>query len=1392
MRTQGLRAAVYDDGLALSHDGPQGESTAPVRLSFVGARRGAAIEPREASAARTHYLRGADPAQWLRDVPLYAQLRQSALYPGVDLVYYSRDGELEYDLVVQAGADPSRIRMKVKGAHPPRLAASGDLLLDGPEGALRLHRPLLYQNVDGQRKKLDGRYVMLAANEVGFELPAYDRTRPLIIDPTFKLLYSTYLTGFHDERVGGMALDAQGNAYVVGQSNSDDFVVSANAVQRGKSTTGLQYNVVVTKFDASGNLIYATYLGGTASDIGAAIAVDAAGNAYFTGNTTSRDYPVTAGAYQSTFKGTPSAFLSVLSPDGSALAYSSYFGGSGGAQATAIALDPSGAPVIAGSAGPGLPTTAGAYKTTLASGSAAFVARFNPLANGAPQLVAASYYGVDNPQANGSGMGNNAYSMALDASGAPWFTGQAFTTNLPLTTAALQAAPSAMSNGCAPGPAPLNSFAYLAKLSADLGSLAYASYLSGRTEPAGGTACSEFGRAITLDAAGNVYVAGGTGSDKIPTTAGALQVSTPAGSGFSSYVSFLAKLKPDGSALLWSTYFGGNVGQTFLAALALDPGNNALWAIGVTGGGSNYPISSDALQKVHGGAGSDVGIAQFDATSGALRYSSFHGGNAAEDGTAIGVDAGGNVFIAGQTTSTNFPLTANAYERTFRPDFFGGADWFFSVLGSGTIGQVRPAVAGNTGDVTLMVRGAGFQSDAVCALESAAAPLLSSSVSLAADGTGIECTFALAGAAPGSYDLAIRNPDGTRIVRTGAFTVQSDSSGSSLNVEVLGRAIVRSGVPSSNSVVVTNTGTADAYGVTLIVRFSAGLRPIDATKVDPFGLNLLVPPSRASDPGADYSQEPIVISSDDPGISSVPLFIPVLPAGRSLSLAFPLVAPVDSDNEYIEAEVWPAISDSVTELNSVFGGVGRSNRAFAFGRERALGGGAQCSSDGLDKIIDEIIKNLPAPAKPIGDCLNSFSKAIADAINAGKYQVKQTFGEVKSMAWSMLFRSALNALADCEPRAKSAKTLNDLLKKYDKAKKLYDKCNDKSKSKNSKKPTKSQGSRDPNDKSGPNGDGSAAHYLGAGQPLSYRIDFENQPSASLPAAEVVVSDVLDASKLDLSTLTLGDVAFGTHTLAVPPGLRSYATTYAIDATLSVRVQGSLNPATGLLKWTFVSIDPATGLPPSDPTLGFLPPDTDGVKGQGHVNFVVRPKAGLPDGSAFSNRASIVFDANAPILTPAWVNTLDLSTPVGRVASAVQKSDSTDVDVSWGATDGGSGAKRYTVSVSDNGGAYSEWQSDVTATSAVYAGTIGHRYDFYVVATDGAGNAEAAKSAAEASVTVQTASGGGGGGGGGGCTIGGTDQRDASLVLLALSAGVLLWRRRLSARSAASSQHTAPG
>ena len=281
----------------------------------------------------------------------------------------------------------------------------------------------------------------------------------------------------------------------------------------------------------------------------------------------------------------------------------------------------------------------------------------------------------------------------------------------------------------------------------------------------------------------------------------------------------------------------------------------------------------------------------------------------------------------------------------------------------------------------------------------------------------------------------------------------------------------------------------------------------------------------------------------------------------------------------------------------------------------------------------------------------------------------------------------------------------------------------------------SGGSVDPNAKTGPVGDGSAGAYIRTISPFSYGVFFENQPSATLPAAQVVVTDQLDPTKVDLTTVTLGTISFGGNVINLPSGTNNFNTTYSINSSLSVRIQGSLNPGTGLLKWTFTSLDPGTGLPPSDPTVGFLPPDTDGIKGQGSVSFTIKPMSALITGTQITNQATVVFDANAPINTPTWLNTIDVTAPASAVGTLPAVETTATFPVSWAGSDIGSGIAFYNISVSDNSGPFTAWLSQTTAAAANYSGQPGHAYGFYSIATDRAGNVQAAKSVADATTTV---------------------------------------------------------
>jgi len=279
-------------------------------------------------------------------------------------------------------------------------------------------------------------------------------------------------------------------------------------------------------------------------------------------------------------------------------------------------------------------------------------------------------------------------------------------------------------------------------------------------------------------------------------------------------------------------------------------------------------------------------------------------------------------------------------------------------------------------------------------------------------------------------------------------------------------------------------------------------------------------------------------------------------------------------------------------------------------------------------------------------------------------------------------------------------------------------------------------SYDPNDKVGSNGVG-GLRYLSGEAPLRYAIFFENLSTATAPAQEVVITDQLDAADMDLGTLSLGPITFGNTQVVPPPGLNAFATTVDLrpGKNLIVKIEASLNTTTGFLTWRLTSVDPATGELPADPLIGFLPPNVTSPEGDGSVLFTVMPKKGFPTGTQIQNQAMVIFDTNLPISTPVWLNTLDNTKPTSHVLPLPAVENSASFQVQWSGTDVGSGISDFTIFVSENGGPFTPFISNTTATAATFTGQWGKSYAFYSIARDQAGNLENAKTAPEATTQV---------------------------------------------------------
>jgi hypothetical protein len=353
--------------------GAASSAEAVVTMSLLGSNPAPAVMGLDPLAGTSNYFIGNDPSRWHSAIPTFGKVEYRDVYPGVDLVYYGNQRQLEYDLVVAPGVDPGVITWSFEGAQGLALDAQGDLVLHLGGDDVVEHAPVLYQEGPGGRQTVSGRYVLEAGGQVGFQTGPYDRTRPLTIDPT--LVYSTYLGGNGTDFASAIAVDTAGNAYITGETRSTNFPTTPGVLQ---TTLGGVQDAFVTKLNAAGTaLVYSTYLGGSGTDFAAGIAVDTGGHAYVTGTTASPNFPTTLGGFQRSRAGGEDAFVSKLNAAGTALLYSSYLGGPGNDSGAGIAVDAAGHAYVTGDTGSDFPTTPGAFQKTSGGAFDAFVAKLD-------------------------------------------------------------------------------------------------------------------------------------------------------------------------------------------------------------------------------------------------------------------------------------------------------------------------------------------------------------------------------------------------------------------------------------------------------------------------------------------------------------------------------------------------------------------------------------------------------------------------------------------------------------------------------------------------------------------------------------------------------------------------------------------------------------------------------------------------------------------------------------------------------------------------------------------------------------------------------------------------------------------------------------------------------
>ena len=578
------------------------EKTSAIHMRLLGANTAAEVHAGDELPGKTNYYMGSDPAKWKTSVPQYGEVLYGNVYPGVDLRFHGQQRQLEFDFRLAPEANASVIGMSFQGAQKVTRDADGNLVVTSASGNVSLHKPVAYQERNGQRDVVEVAFRMESNQQVRFALGPYDHSRELVIDPS--VTFATYLGGSAEDDAYGVGFDSFGNVYVTGQTASSSFPGTSGS-------SGGGFDAFVTKISPDGTtLIYSTYLGGGGTDSGNAIAVDYLGNAYVAGGTDSTNFPATSGAFQKTAGGDLDAFVCKFASTGT-MTYCTYLGGSGADYANGIAVDSSGAAYVVGSAG---------------------------------------------------------------------------SNDFPLQSA-LQGSLLGTSNG------------FVAKVNAAGSALGYSTYLGGDTD---------FASAVAVDSSGNAYVTGGTSFPTFPVTSSAFQKTcgTDGNCNGAVYDGFVTVFNGSGQ-LVYSTFLGGE-GIDEGLAIAVDSSGQA-YVTGLTQS-TLFPHSNSF------GGVQDAFVTELNAAGSGTVRSFFLGGSLTDAGSGIAVDENGNVYVTGETASTNFPNTG-ATQASLK----GGTDAFLTKIGSSGSSPVFSTYLGGTADENHNVSGGNLSPVGSIAVEKAGA-----------------------------------------------------------------------------------------------------------------------------------------------------------------------------------------------------------------------------------------------------------------------------------------------------------------------------------------------------------------------------------------------------------------------------------------------------------------------------------------------------------------------------------------------------------------------------------------------------------------------------------------------------------------------------------------------
>jgi hypothetical protein len=681
---------------------------------------------------------------------------------------------------------------------------------------------------------------------------------------------------------------------------------------------------------------------------------------------------------------------------------------------------------------------------------------------------------------------------------------------------------------------------------------------------------------------------------------------------------------------------------------------------------------------------------------------------------------------------------------------------------------ITPSVGGDTGTVTIKIVGEGIRPGATVLLRRAGqTDIIGAVVSISSDGSRLDVSFDLTGRPQGEWGVVVTNPEGTTATLAEAFTIER-GRGDQVWADLIGRETIRIGRDAKFYLVYGNRGNIDAPGAIFFITVPRSVTIMPGTEF----------PRHFMPPGID-TEIPRLVETDE--FVVVPFAVPLLAPGETGLATFELNSPAGNFDISLYT-----LSASSTRVGSGARNQSRPNTQSATGKNR----GIQFTVAGIpsqDQVAlaeatsvlletwghDTFVTNFPfeacvGAAKHRGSALLERATRPGSALQGWTIRVITKNGTgvghttnlvtspdgqrhylvdnyatptiLQMDAFGSGWVPAGGSVTDLPylvfEGLINASTLidgGDLI--YSEYPETTPMCYPPNPVK--KRPVAPVQSRDPNDKVGSEGVG-VQNFSTGEEPMRYAIYFENVETATAPAQDVVISDQLDISKFDLSTFRFGPVTFGKNFgAAPPPGASEWTADVDLRPTknLVVRVIAGLDQLTGLITWRFFSLDPQTMQPTEDASAGFLPPNKNAPEGDGAVTFTVKAKPSLATGTQIRNKARVVFDNNAPIDTPEWLNTIDNSPPSSQVLALPANNASSRFEVEWAGVDAEAGIGAYTIFVSENGGAFTVWLVNTTETSAFYEGRPNTTYAFYSVAEDRAGNFEAPPGPADAFTAI---------------------------------------------------------